>query len=143
VQDAAWLDAYARRSPEQRQALARDTLGVFKANVDLAEALGRRYGFRTLSYWQPVVYSKRRPTEDELRSVAGLDLWREFFEATYALAARDPDLARNPAFHDIQDVFGDEPRPFYFDCCHTNEQANEVVARRMFEDVAPLVGSSR
>jgi lysophospholipase L1-like esterase len=143
VQRAAWLDGYARRTPEQRQALARDTLDVIKANLGFAEALGQRYGFRTLAYWQPAVFSKRRPTEGERRTAAKSDLWREFFEATYALAARDPDLARNPAFHDIQDVFGEDPRPYYFDCCHTNERANEVVARRMLADVVPLLGSRR
>jgi lysophospholipase L1-like esterase len=140
AQDRAWHDAYERRTPDQRSALARDTVGVYKANLALVEALGRRYGFRTLFYWQPVVFSKRRPTGDERDTVAGLDLWREFFEATYAAVRSDEELVRTPGFHDIQDVFGDSAEPYYFDCCHTNERANEIVAWRMLSDVAPLVG---
>lgn len=143
VQDRAWFAAYERRTRDERDALARDTVEIYESNLAIVDALGRRYGFRSLFYWQPVVFSKQRPTDDERGAVEGLDLWREFFQATYAVARSDDDLVRNPSFHDIQDVFGDSREPYYFDCCHTNERANEVVARRMLRDVAPLVDPGR
>lgn len=143
VQDGVWLQAYERRTPEQRHALARDTLELYRSNLEIAGALGRRYGFRSLFYWQPNVFSKRRPTDDERGIMEGLDLWREFFQATYEVVRSDGELARDPGFHDLQDVFGDSAQPYYFDCCHTNERANEIVAERMLPDVAALVDVAR
>jgi lysophospholipase L1-like esterase len=142
VQDAAWLAAYERRTPDEREALSRETVQVYRANLEMAEALGRHHGFRCLFYWQPVVFSKQRPTADE-RAIIDRFIFREFFAATYAIARSDEDLARMSGFHDIEDVFGDRPEPFYFDCCHTNEQSNEIVARRIFGDVAPLIQPGR
>jgi hypothetical protein len=109
----------------------------YTANVRAAQGLGAAYGFRTLFFWQPTVFSKRRRSPDEAR-------WAEADAALAPLfgAARARLAEAGPAeVVDLSDVFGDDPRPVFFDFCHVAEAGNAVIAAALLPHVqAGLAG---
>lgn len=63
---------------------------------------------------------------------------RAFFDDVYAAVRRSP-LETNGSFHDISDIFQGYVGTLYIDYAHITERGNEIIARRMFQDVRPLV----
>jgi lysophospholipase L1-like esterase len=143
VSGGAWDAQYSQRTPEMRRQLARETVSIYARNVAILEALAQRFGFAALFYWQPVIFTKPNLSEGERWIHDQQEYIREFFGIGYEIARSSPELTSDPRFHDIAGIFGEEARPFYIDCCHTNEAANEIIARRIAEDVVPLLPSLR
>jgi len=141
VQRRAFGDVAAGRTSEQQGILARDTVKIYASNLAIVSALGERYRFESLFYWQPVIFTKLRPSEDERKTLASENVskQRDLFLSTYAIVRNEGELGRNPRFHDIQDIFGDDPRSVFIDAYHISEAGNEIIARRILEDLMKLL----
>jgi hypothetical protein len=123
--------------PETQSQLVADVLQNYSMNKTIIEAVANNTGFVPLFYWQPTPYTRanrNRFEESWLRDPAeGL-----FFKDVYA-AVRHSPLETNASFHDIGDVFQGFEGTLYIDFAHTTERGNEIIARRMLQDVVPLV----
>ncbi len=125
---------------DQSARLAEDVLRLYAANQQLAEALGRAYGFRCLFFWQPSLFTKprRTPFEEEERQKY---TWLEpIMRATADAIPSSPHLRDRPAFHDLTRLFDDDPSLIYIDYCHTTESANARLADAIAREVVPLLG---
>lgn len=128
---------------DQTARLADDALRLYAANQQIAEALGRAYGFRCLFFWQPSVFSKRERTpfeEEERRKYAWIE---PIFNAATDAIPRSPHLRDRPAFHDLTRIFDDDPNLVYIDYCHTTESANARLAGEIARAVVPLLDKVR
>jgi lysophospholipase L1-like esterase len=123
--------------------LARGVVDGYRANVAIVDALAARYGFRPLFVWQPVVFSKAKPTPFE-REEAGKYAWTApiFAEVARAIEAAG-DLRDRPDFVNLADVFREVDDLVFIDYCHTTEAGNARVAEVLFRHVDQIAGSSR
>jgi lysophospholipase L1-like esterase len=110
---------------------------VYSWNVTFVRNLGQIYGFKTLFYWQPVIFTKDKLTVYEQEVVNGANAFRRYYEEA-AIAAKT-QLADVDMFHDISNVFSGDPKPYFIDTAHITGAGNEIVARRMLKDVVPIV----
>jgi hypothetical protein len=111
-----------------------DAASVYARGVDLARRLAAGYGIRTAFFWQPFLYSKQ-PVADEANPL-GLfgtepDAWR-----------RADAVARSklrPPVVDLSDALDPVGAPVMYDYVHTNERGAKVVARALYERLAPTL----
>jgi len=116
--------------------LVEDVVRVYRTNVRFIEALSRSYDFQAEFFLQPAVFTKQRLTTYErarLDEVAGTI---PDYSRVYQALRSDPDLAGNPHFHEISDVFGQDARPHFIDPWHLSEEGNAVIAARMLASVS-------
>jgi lysophospholipase L1-like esterase len=117
--------------------LASDVARIYSWNMRFVKALGEIYGFRALFYWQPNILTKHQLTsyEQQVQSeVKHLEMY--YMTTTTGVKTRLSDV---DVFHDISDVFAGDSRPYFFDPWHLSRAGNEIVARRILDDVAPVV----
>ncbi len=118
-------------------ALADEVARAYHANIAHVNRLARAYGFAALFYWQPSLHRKKNLTPYERAVLEREARWWPFFELVHervvALAGAEP------GFHDVSGLFADEPSPRFVDQWHLGEAGNEVVARRILEDLGPLL----
>ncbi|MCB9652060.1 MAG: SGNH/GDSL hydrolase family protein [Deltaproteobacteria bacterium] len=113
------------------EAGAAAVLEVYGANVRAARALGEAFGFETLFFWQPTVFTKARRSPDETRWAEAEAGYAPLYAATRArLGAVGPEYVV-----DLSEVFGDDPRPAFFDFCHVAEAGNAVIAAALLPHV--------
>ncbi len=103
-----------------------------REDAAFAERIGHEYGFGVMSFWQPTVFTKRQKTAEEQDHAAafGDDLKDIYVGARAAIGNQIVDLG---------DTFADESKDVYIDWCHVGEDGNEVLARRVLENVAPVL----
>jgi hypothetical protein len=129
-------------SPSRREALSREVLALYASNVRLVKVLGQSYGFKTLFYWQPTIFDKRRLTgyeESQRRSIEALQPLYE--QVRSHMRAGDVLAEHADVFHDLGDTFSGVPGPVFIDWCHVSESGNEAIAGRMAVDVLRGLGS--
>jgi len=119
-------------------ALAHAVAETYLNNIKLVQTLSRSYGFTSLFYWQPVIYTKQHLTEYERQSL-DLDVhypgMKEFYLDTYAaLRKSSAELDKSGAFHDISSIFSEVHEPIFVDFNHMGGKGNSFIARRMAED---------
>lgn len=147
IADALWLTRTVRgllarppttARPELPTSAAREVADAYRLHAGAIAALGRQHGFATVFYWQPTAFQKQPRTAFEAKSLEGLEPVGTFYARVTEEIRRDP---RGPGFEitDISALFANEPRPIYIDWCHTAEGGNQMIARQMVEDVAPLL----
>jgi hypothetical protein len=128
------LNFSAPPAPVRRDHLPEDVVRLYRGNLEILDALSRHYGFSYNAYWQPVVFTKRDPSRYEQTQIEKMEYVRPFFLDVYRRVAADSALRANPHFHNLSDIF-DGAGPVYLDFCHISERGNEIVARRVFEDL--------
>jgi len=126
-----------------KSSLAHAVVETYLNNIKLVQTLSQSYGFASLFYWQPVIYTKRHLTEYERQSLE-LDVnypgLKEFYLDTYdILRRRSAGLNNNIAFNDISSIFSDIREPIFVDFNHTGEKGNRLIAKRMAQDFARLL----
>jgi hypothetical protein len=117
--------------------VANEVVRVYSWNVTFVRNLGQIYGFKTLFYWQPVVFTKDKLTVYEQEVANEANEFRRYYEA--AAIATKTQLADVDMFHDISNVFSGDSKPYFIDTAHITGPGNEIVARRMLNDVVPVV----
>ena len=112
-------------------------LQCYTVNKEIIEAAGEKMQFTSLFFWQPTPYTRTNRNDFE-ESWLKDPAQRRFIEDAYAAIRRSP-LETSASFHDISNVFQGYAGTLYMDSAHVTERGNEIIARRMFQDVAPLV----
>ena len=135
---ATWLrrDEEASSSEIETDALAAEVVSLYTRNLQIAEALSRRFGFATLYYWQPSVFSKsqRTPYEDSLVASRSARERALFARAGQGVAG-SRELAMIDGFEDLSNAFDDTSAPVFFDFIHVSEAGNAVLAEAIGADL--------
>jgi lysophospholipase L1-like esterase len=119
-----------------RDRLAREVVLRFQSNIEIVERLGREFQFRSLFFWQPVIFTKPALVPFE-REEAERYAWTEpMFREVLRQVRESADLRSDPAFHDLSRVFDDSSGLVFIDYCHTTESANARIATAIAEKVA-------
>jgi hypothetical protein len=128
-------------------ALARDVIGVYRANLRLVRALAGAYGFTPVFFWQPTIASKKTKSPDEVRWAR--DHTRDpqsrvlLHEAIIAERRRCHELADADDAIDLSPLFDGWTGPVYIDLYHLSEPANAAVAEAMLPAVAAAATAAR
>lgn len=120
--------------PEE-DALEQDVVSRYLFNQQIVEMLGRQFGFRSLFYWQPVIFLKNRLTPSE-RNFVGDPAQEKFFLATYRRMAA---AAPGSGVRDISGIFKDRSETYFTDAWHPTESGDAMIADKMAGDVAPVL----
>lgn len=108
---------------------AADAEEAYANNVRIVRALGEKYGFRTLFFWQPNIYVTRKVlTESEQRAYDHED--PRLRQACEIMDRRMRDFAL-PGYRYIGEALDGVDEEFYVDWCHLNDAGNALVARHM------------
>jgi hypothetical protein len=62
-----------------------------------------------------------------------------FYRTTYELIERHRCGEHRASFHDLSGIFAEVREPVFVDWCHLGETGNEIVAKRIAQDVIPLL----
>jgi lysophospholipase L1-like esterase len=122
-----------------RTELAADVVRLYRGNLEIVDALSRKFGFRYEAYWQPVVFAKKARTPYERMQSDKLEYVRPYFLDAYRRVGEDAVLRANPRFHNISNIFDNAETPVYLDFCHITETGNAIVAKRIYADVRGLL----
>jgi hypothetical protein len=136
-----WQAENSRLSPEDQSKLADNAIRLYAANLAIIEGLGRQFGFKSLFFWQPVVFTKRHLTPGEQASSEEQGFMRDFFQQGYADMRQNEALLANSDFHDISEILDAVEEPVYFDIAHITEHGNELVAIAMLPYVQQMLAS--
>ncbi len=112
---------------EDVEAMAAQIVEAYAANVRAVQGMGRSFGFQSLFFWQPTVFSKARPSPDEATTVGTRAGFAPLPAATRAQLP-EADMA---GVVDLSEVFGDSEQAVFFDFCHVNEAGNRSIAQAM------------
>jgi lysophospholipase L1-like esterase len=119
-------------------AIEQDVVNIYLFNNQMVRAIGDHFGFRSLFYWQPVIYSKHPLTAYE-HSFVGARSRQEFFDATYQRLAA---VAQANGVSDISGILNQGGKTYFVDPWHITEAGNAVIAQRMASDAAPLLAAA-
>jgi lysophospholipase L1-like esterase len=128
---------YLAPSPSNQEPdfLEQQVVSVYLFNKQVVEMLGKRFGFRSLFYWQPVIYSKNILSPFERKYRGGPEL-KNFFHVTYGLAAA---AMLSDGVRDISGVFNNDPHTYLMDGWHPTESGNELIAEGIAGDVEKIL----
>ncbi len=121
--------------------LAEESIGVYNENLRLAYALSREYGFKSVFYWQPLLFFKQVRSESEQAEFEKMNWTQSFFELGRAQLSGDEIHMDNLDFYDISEFFNNESVPVFIDWCHVGEYGNTRLAKRLAQDTAPVCDS--
>lgn len=126
---ARWSSGQAVPATEE---LARQLVDIYLVNVRTIRVLGEAFGFKTLFFWQPSIFSKSSPATGE----------QAIIDASLA-AHRDLQLAANAEIRrrgqndsqviDLSTLFDSRGDAIYLDFCHLAEVGNRLVAATIFD----------
>ena len=123
-------------SEEERVRLANGVVRGYVANVRMVEALGKAYGFRSVFFWQPVIFFKSRRVPFEEEEAAKYAWTATMFAEVKDLLSIDTHLTSDPAFLDLSEIFKETESIVFLDFCHTTEEANARIARKVVARLA-------
>jgi lysophospholipase L1-like esterase len=121
-------------SPEILHAKVAATLDNYEANLGLAKALGRVYGFKLYCFWQPSLYYGHKPRtafEQELPDVNPTDMARNPWSLLIAGAYQEAEIraTQNGDFVFMGGLFDTTSNPIYLDSAHLGPRGNELAAQ--------------
>jgi lysophospholipase L1-like esterase len=116
---------------------------MYRRNVAMAEALAQRFKFQVFFFWQPALYTGRKPLAPFERYL----VFRERLKNDYAylafkyvplfyreIKARPP---RSDHFFDLSGMFQDHRELLFGDYVHLLAPGNRLLAERVVEIISP------
>jgi len=118
--------------------LENDTISVYSNNLQIINTLSREYNFKVFYYWHPTISSKLVLSEDEKNKISK----DQVFEGFYQNITKKVRKLNLTEFYDISTIFNKYNNTIFIDDCHVFEQGNEIIAKRISEDVINYVTSN-
>lgn len=127
------------RSEHDANAVAQKTYESYTKNMDIAEALGQRFGFRCAFFWQPTTLVGPKPLTPEEEKVNDSAEHRNpgirlVFDSIYRMARN----IKRPGFYYLGDIFKDHSERLFIDITHVGPEANSVIAENMFRSLQTI-----
>ena len=113
-------------------------------NKHAVQMMALQFGFRCLYFWQPILFTKPKPSPTERSLVSG-DLQdfpqlSRFFIETYRKLHK---VGASEHVIDISDTFANSEKSYYTDWAHVTEAGNELVVRKMLPHVKALLADQK
>ena len=118
--------------------LEKEIVGIYLNNLQIIEGISRAYSFKTMHYWQPVIYYKKELTNFEDFYNHDGEMKQLYFK-TYDILNMEKSILARYNFYDVSGIFADAKQSLYIDYCHVNEEGNKEIAERMAKDVLEVI----
>jgi len=125
------------RRPKDPRPLMLEVLRIYRSNIAMIDAIAKEFGFQSVHFWQPVIYSKTPLSPAEKAIVQQDPQLKEVFELAYQLIAADP-LCQHERFINLSAVLNHVNRSVFYDFCHASESANRIIAQAMLAHLKRL-----
>lgn len=125
-----YLPRRQRYSNKELHSLADGIIEYYVKSKSLLDHLSIAYGFKYICFWQPVLFSKKNLTNEEIKiyqKQKGNQLSRLYIIVNGILAEKP--LTN---FFNISNILDNTLKRYYFDFCHLSEEGNEAVAKEMY-----------
>ncbi len=102
--------------------------------LGLIDAMGTKYSFKSLKYWQPCLLDKVKLTtyensELDTRFISGAaEFDRKVSRSIAALGSQN-------GIRDLSGLFRDQIAPYFIDEAHVTGAANRIIAEVMMDDI--------
>jgi lysophospholipase L1-like esterase len=118
------------------EAEAQKTRENYQANIRMVESLSHAFGFHCLFVWQPTLLSGKKPLspeEDQARARQEKTLpgSQRLTRTTYG----EFDQLHEPDFLNLADLLHDHTETLFADYSHLGPQGNQIVAKRIFQEL--------
>ena len=127
-------DTVLSTETERVNRMAQELVTTYEENAAFVNKLGEAYGFKAFFFWQPVVYTRKTPTDDERRFHR---VFGEMMPALYRAATRE--VQSRDFVVDLSTTFDDVQGNVYIDWAHLGEAGNEMVARKIYASLRPAI----
>jgi lysophospholipase L1-like esterase len=120
------------------QGRATAAMDNYEANLRIAEALGQKYGFQVIAFWQPTLAFGSKPLDSYEEDLVKLDANSPEGSAYPAIAAvyREAERRAGGEFIFLGHLFDHDSSSLYLDRWgHLCPRGNEFVAKAISEDV--------
>ena len=121
-------------TPSQLNKIADDTISVYKENIKIVKALSNFYGFKTLFYWQPTLFTKNDLTSYERK----LENTHSYAHPLYKIINKKIEDIENEGIYNISYILSNYKCSFYVDPWHIDEKGNQIIAKKIAEDIHAL-----
>jgi len=128
---------------ELNEDLSRQILSVYANNCKIVSSLGEAYGFKSLFYWQPVLFYKDKLSEWEKKRIKDAEFMRPQFDQVYGMVDDYMSKFTEVRFFNISNIFKHTEEPIYIDNSHMSGVGNKIIAGRMAEDVEKIIQSDQ
>lgn len=127
-------------NPPRAAAVIEALLGVYERGIELAGALGDRYGVPVAHFWQPDLFNTTalEPGERQVVEDLGLD---DFRYDAIARISRSTVHSLPDGVLDLSQAFVGETGPVLTDQAHTNELGARLVAEAMYPHLGPALAA--
>ena len=125
-------------TPEALNNLSEEIISVYKGNISIINAIASSFKIKTLFYWQPVIFTKKDITIFE-KSFENI---HSYSKQLYINTNEKADDIRETNFYNISDILSGYGASFYIDPWHIDEKGNEVVAKKIAEDISKTLNVS-
>lgn len=116
--------------------LAQETVHVCLENQRVVRGLGKEYGFDVHFFWQPFLIYDRKPlAAGEAAILARATPWATTFRPFARAANAEVERHVGEHFTDLSNCFATVQSQLYTDMVHVTPEANELVARAIYETV--------
>lgn len=133
---AAWSETVADPLKDRNyEALAHDVVRVYFRNVEFVRAMEKRFGIVAQFFWQPSVYTKARPTEQEKAIIRASGQVAPLYRQIHDAMKQVHRATRPENFRDISNVLDGYAGTAFIDGVHATELANEATARQIVADL--------
>lgn len=123
------------RTDQANVALANDVLDVYAANLRIVESLAKTYGFTVAYFWQPTIYNKKNLSVWEKGQINRYGEAQFFQQSDQLLKQRNLSDVY-PNFHELTNIFGDDPNTVFIDLFHISEAGNDRVAEQIMQTLS-------
>jgi lysophospholipase L1-like esterase len=103
----------------------------YEESLDLLDNLSRAYNFKYLCFWQPVIYTEKKITDEERKMVSKSN--KESISDLFRNVNSTLNAKSLSHFFDISDALDERDETYYLDGCHISEQGNKAVAARIVQ----------
>ncbi|OGQ05658.1 MAG: hypothetical protein A2W61_00700 [Deltaproteobacteria bacterium RIFCSPLOWO2_01_44_7] len=114
--------------------LTKDFVEFYAKSHDLLDHLSKIYHFQYLSFWQPILFTKQDPTEEETKLMRDPRFFdNETLADLYRKIGRELPKKGFPHFFKVSHVIWGNGNSQFLDWCHLSEEGNEIIAKKMAE----------
>jgi lysophospholipase L1-like esterase len=117
-----------------KKELAKSVVDTYFKNIETVTALSKHFGFEAKFFWQPVLFYKDNKTPFEEKLFRMNRFWKEFYDEVNTYIASKAAIPEN--FNDMTGFFSETKAPVFIDPWHTNEKANEMIAKYIAQAVS-------
>jgi len=120
----------SRYNEEELQWLSDGITEDYMRSMELLDHLAVSYGFQYIYFWQPVVFTEVKLTDEEAK--ADPRVYDETLGKLYRMTTDSLAAQAGSHFFDLTGALRDRTKTYYIDFTHVSEEGNEVVATKMF-----------